>query len=37
VQRSGEPRRVTAARDGGLDWQVIQTVVPLDALRKDVG
>ena len=37
VQRSGEPQRVTAARDGGLDWQVIQTVVPLDALRKDMG
>lgn len=37
VQRPGEPRRVTSARDGELDWQVIQTVMPLEALKKDVG
>lgn len=37
VQRPGEPRRVTGARDGAVEWQVIQTVVPLDAPRKDVG
>jgi hypothetical protein len=37
VQRPGEPRRVTGASDGGVEWQVIQTVVPLGAPRKDVG
>ncbi len=29
VQRPGEPRRVTGNRTGDVEWQVIQTVVPL--------
>jgi len=29
VQRPGEPRRVTGHRTGDVEWQVIQTVVPL--------
>ena len=37
VQRPGEPRRVTGAREGEIEWQVIQTAVPIGAPRKDVG
>jgi hypothetical protein len=37
VQRPGEPRRVTGARERGIEWQVIQTAVPLGMPRKDVG
>jgi hypothetical protein len=37
VQRPGEPRRVTSHRADGVEWQVIQTVVPLASAREDVG
>ena len=40
VQRPGEPRRVTGDRKDGIEWQVIQTVVPLGspaAFTKEVG
>lgn len=40
VQRPGEPRRVTGERRDGIEWQVIQTVVPLGsgtAIRDEVG
>jgi len=39
VQRPGEPRRVTGEHRDGIEWQVIQTVVPLGAapaVRKEV-
>ena len=39
VQRPGEPRRVTGERRDGIEWQVIQTVVPIGAapaVRKEV-
>jgi hypothetical protein len=36
VQRPGEPRRVTGNRADGVEWQVIQTVVPLAVAREDV-
>lgn len=37
VQRAGEPQRVTGARTDGVEWQVIQTVVPLGRKRGEVG
>lgn len=40
VQRPGEPRRVTGDRNNGVEWQVIQTVVPLGscaAFTEEVG
>lgn len=30
VQRPGKPRRVTGDRTRDVEWQIIQTVVPLD-------
>lgn len=37
VQRAGAPQRVTGDRTDGIEWQVIQTVVPLDRKRGEVG
>jgi hypothetical protein len=37
VQRAGAPQRVTGDRTDGIEWQVIQTVVPLDRKREEVG
>ena len=37
VQRPGEPRRVTGHRANGVEWQVIQNVVPLPTASKEVG
>jgi hypothetical protein len=32
VQRPGEPRRVTGDRTGDVEWQIIQTIVPLGSV-----
>jgi hypothetical protein len=38
VQKAGLPRRVTGDRSADVEWQVIQTVVPLQpAAAKEVG
>jgi hypothetical protein len=38
VQKPGLPRRVTGDRAADVEWQVIQTVVPLrTAAAKEVG
>jgi hypothetical protein len=38
VQKPGLPRRVTGDRSADVEWQVIQTVVPLrPAAAKEVG
>lgn len=37
VQRPGEPRRVTGDRTRDVEWQIIQTVAPLDVTVRPLG